>query len=255
MIIILLTATVTLVVFKLHLYTLCLTHRYLSSTHISFISTSAQLSPSLFLPLSPSVYPLPLLVPRCCVSAVYLKHTRALKTLHNKGWLRVWIMHEVFYIGIDGCQSCPPKSRQHRSFPFQLLDVQVESTFAEPHAASQSQRRRGEEIPRRALINIRRTKVSPRPRLFNLCIQYRYLHASITEQTSSFKSSYANVWHLKQTLHEKRTYNNRLWFFSVPWTYAVSIFMTLKLWHLWSKSLQRYFLRLFSCSKMFSNSV
>lgn len=41
--------TLTVVVLKcnLHLYTLCLTHRYLSSTHISFISTSAQLSLSL----------------------------------------------------------------------------------------------------------------------------------------------------------------------------------------------------------------
>lgn len=47
----------------------------------------------------------------------------------------------------------------------------------------------------------------------NACIRYLYLHARITEQTSSFKSSYANGWHLKQTLHEKRTYNKRLGFF------------------------------------------
>lgn len=47
----------------------------------------------------------------------------------------------------------------------------------------------------------------------NARIQYLYLHAGITEQTSSFKSSYANGWHLKQTLHEKRTYNKRLGFF------------------------------------------
>ncbi len=166
-------------------------------------------------------------------------------------------MYEAFYIGIDGCQSRLTKSRWHRSFPVLLLDIRVESTFPEPHITSQSKHRRREEIPRCALINIGKTKVSPRPRLFNLCIQYLYLHASITEQTSSFKSSYANVWHLKQTLHEKRTYNKRLWFFSVMWTYAVSIFMTLKLWHLWRKSLQRYFLShssaLKKCELLFKN--
>lgn len=157
-------------------------------------------------------------------------------------------MYEAFYIGIDGCQSRLPKSRQHRSFPLLLLDIWVESTFPEPHITSQSKRERREEIPCRALINIGKTKVSPRPRLFNLCIQYLYLHASITEQTSSFKSSYANVWHLKQTLHEKRTYNNRLWFFSVMWTYAVSIFMTKTVTPL-EEELAEVFLQSFFCIK------
>lgn len=40
-----------------------------------------------------------------------------------------------------------------------------------------------------------------------------YLHGPCHgEQTSSFKSSHANVWHLIQTLHGERTRNNRFWF-------------------------------------------
>lgn len=40
-----------------------------------------------------------------------------------------------------------------------------------------------------------------------------YLHGPCHgEQTSSFKSSHANVWHLIQTLHGQRTRNNRFWF-------------------------------------------
>lgn len=40
-----------------------------------------------------------------------------------------------------------------------------------------------------------------------------YLHGPRHwEQTSSFKSSHANVWHLIQTLHWERTRNNRFWF-------------------------------------------
>lgn len=67
-------------------------------------------------------------------------------------------MYEAFYIGIDCCQSRLPKSRQHRSFPLLLLDIQVESTFPEPHITSQSKHQRREEIPRCALINIGKTK-------------------------------------------------------------------------------------------------
>lgn len=45
-----------------------------------------------------------------------------------------------------------------------------------------------------------------------------YLHGSHhREQTSSFKSSHANVWHLIQTLHGERTRYNRFWFLSCPW--------------------------------------